>query len=122
MSNGARQQRGRSTLVTLIYLALMGFGIYLAVQYVPQFIESRSVQSILDSMQDAQRLDPVESEGAAREKVVRLLQINEMNDMTNDFKVTRIRDGVEIRFSYDRDLNLLYKTKPIHYEMSVQLK
>ena len=121
MNNRAGHQKGGSPISTIIVLALLGFGAYVALQYVPQFIEARSIQSILDSMQSSQGIDPVKTEAAAREKVTRMLQVNEMDDMTNAFKVTRRSDTIMIRFSYDRDLNLIYKIKPIHYEMSVRL-
>ncbi len=115
-------QKGGSPIVTIIILAILAYGIFVGIQYVPQLIESRAIQSILDSMQNSQGSDPVTTEGAARAKVIRMLQVNEMNDMTDSFSVAGRSDGVEIRFSYDRELNLLFETRPVHYNMSVRLE
>jgi hypothetical protein len=115
------KQKGASLIGTIIILAALGYGGYLGIQYVPQVIESKSIDSILDNMETAQRSDPVTSKQAATIKVTKLLQINGMNDMTDNFTVERHGDKFTITFSYDRELNLGYKIKPIHYEKSVTL-
>lgn len=122
MNISARRQNGGSTIVTLMVLTIVGFGVYLGIQYVPQYVEARSIQSILDNMSTDQKTDPVSNAGEAREKVVRMLQINEMNGLTNSFKTTSKSGVIDIRFSYERELNLIYKIHPVRYEMSVQLK
>ena len=43
------QQKGASAIVTLIILALLAYGVYVGIQYVPQAIESKSVDSVLNS-------------------------------------------------------------------------
>jgi len=115
------RQKGASIISTIITLAVLGYGVYLGIQYVPQAIESNSISSILSSMRDSQISDPVPSNQAASAKVIKLLQINEMNDMTDSFVVERRDDKIVVRFSYDRELNLGYKVQPIHYEKSVSL-
>ena len=115
------QQKGASTIATIIMLAVLAYGVYIMIQYVPQAIESNSIKSILSSMKDSQISNPVTSTQAASAKVIKLLQINEMNDMTDSFVVER-RDGkIIVRFSYERELNLGYKVQPIHYEESISL-
>lgn len=115
------QQKGGSPIVTIITLAVLGYGVYIGIQYVPQFIESKSVDSILSNIESSQRTDPVRSEQAAKTKVIRMLQVNEMDDMTDSFSVRKYNDTITIKFSYDRELNLGYKIKPIHYESEVSL-
>ncbi len=115
------RQKGASIISTIITLAVLGYGVYLGIQYVPQAIESNSISSILSSMKDSQISNPVTSNQAASAKVIKLLQINEMNDMTDSFVVERRDDKIVVRFSYDRELNLGYKIQPIHYEKSVSL-
>jgi len=115
------RQKGASIIGTIITLAVLGYGVYLGIQYVPQAIESNSISSILSSMRDSQISDPVTSNQAASAKVIKLLQINEMNDMTDSFVVERRDDKIVVRFSYDRELNLGFKIQPIHYEKSVSL-
>lgn len=115
------RQKGASIIGTIITVAVLGYGVYIGIQYVPQAIESNSISSILSSMKDSQISDPVTSNQAASAKVIKLLQINEMNDMTDSFVVERRDDKIVVRFSYDRELNLGYKIQPIHYEKSVSL-
>jgi len=115
-------QKGASTIGTIITLAALGYGAYIGIQYVPQAIESNSINSILSSMTDSQISNRVTSTRDASAKVIKLLQINEMNDMTDSFVVEKRDDKIVIRFSYDRELNLGYKIQPIHYEKSVSLK
>ncbi|MGA9575707.1 MAG: hypothetical protein WBS20_17330 [Lysobacterales bacterium] len=114
-------QKGASAIGTIIILVILGFGAYVAIQYVPQMIESKSIDSILTNVKDSQKSDPVKSVAAAKEKVVKLLQINEMNDMMDAFTVKQKDDAIIIDFSYDRELNLVYKTRPMHYEKTLRL-
>jgi hypothetical protein len=115
------QQKGASAIGTIIILAVLGYGAYLGIQYVPQMIESKGIDSILKNIVTTQKTDRITTEQAATEKVIKLLQVNEMNDMTDKFKVTK-RDGkITITFNYDRELNLGYKLQPMPYEKSVTL-
>lgn len=115
------QQRGASAIFTLIILVVLGYAVYIGIQYVPQMIESKSIDSMLSVVDDAHKKDSIESVEEARTRVISLLQINEMNDMTDSFDV-RQRDGkIMITFSYDRELNLVYKTQPMHYEKILSL-
>jgi hypothetical protein len=121
MNKLARQQKGASAISTIITLAVLAFGVFIAIQYVPQAIESKAIDSILENLESSQAADPVSSTQDASAKVVKMLQINEMNDMTDAFTVER-RDGrIVVTFSYDRELNLGYKIQPIHYENTVSL-
>ena len=122
MNNLPVQQRGASIIGTIIMLAILGYGVFVGFQYVPQAIESRSLDSILETVDSASKTGSIDSPQAAQEKVISLLQINEMNDMADDFKVTD-RDGrITVTFNYDRELNLLYKVQPMHYKKTVVLK
>ena len=115
------QQRGASAIFTLIILVVLGYAVYIGIQYVPQMIESKSIDSMLSVVDDAHKKDSIESVEEARTRVISLLQINEMNDMTDSFDV-RQRDGkIMVTFSYDRELNLVYKTQPMHYEKILSL-
>lgn len=122
MNKLPKQQRGASAIGTIIILAVLGYGAYLGIQYVPQVIESKSIDSILESMQTTQKTDPVGSKDEARAKVIKLLQINEMNDMTDQFAVEQSDGQFTVKFNYDRELNLGFKKEPIHYAKSVTLR
>jgi len=116
------QQRGASAIGTIIMLAILGYGVFIGFQYVPQAIESRSIDSILETVDSASKSGSINSPQAVQEKVISLLQINEMNNMTDDFTVTK-RDGrITVTFSYDRELNLLYKIQPMPYKKIMILK
>jgi hypothetical protein len=115
------KQKGASAIVTLIILVVLGYAVYIGIQYVPQMIESKSIDSILSNVRDAHKTDRIDSVEEARQRVINLLQINEMNDMTDSFDVKQ-RDGkVIVTFNYDRELNLVYETKPMHYEKTLSL-
>lgn len=121
MNSLPAKQKGASAIVTLIILVVLGYGVYIGIQYVPQMIESKSIDSILGNVKDAHKNDRIDSVEEARQRVINLLQINEMNDMTDSFDVKQ-RDGkVIITFNYDRELNLIYETKPMHYEKTLSL-
>ena len=111
-----KQQTGASLIVTIITLAVLGYGIYVGIQYVPQIVESKSIGSILTSIEASHRTDPITSEYAAKEKVIKLLQVNEMNGMTDSFKVRNQSGSLTITFNYDRELNLGYEKKKIHMQ------
>lgn len=115
------RQAGGSGLVNLLLLAVLAYVLFVGIQYVPQWVESRSVQSILDDAKRTQRKDPVGSVQGAQAKIIRMLQINEMNHLTDSFQVSRSRGAFVVTFSYDRPLNLGFKAMQIHYEHSVRL-
>jgi hypothetical protein len=115
------RQKGASFIGTVILLALLGYAVYVGIQYVPQMIESKSIDSILGTVRDENKNDPITSVEDANAMVIRLLQVNEMNDMTDSFKVRMREDHIVIEFSYDRKLDLLYKVKPMHYEKTLRL-
>ena len=116
-----KQQNGGSTVVTLLVVLVLAYGVYIAIQYVPQFIESKSVAAILTEVQEAHRTEAIRSVDAVNARVIRMLQINEMNEMTDKFSVKKMDGGIIITFAYDRELNLGYTIRPMHYEKSVRL-
>jgi len=121
MNSLPEKQRGASTIGTIIILAVLGFAAYVGIQYVPQVIESKSVDSILKTMENTQKENPVTTVQAAESKLIGMLQVNEMNDMTKNFTVKEGEGGIIIAFSYDRELNLLFTKKPMHYRKKLRL-
>ena len=115
------KQRGASAIVTIIMLAVLGFAVYVGIQYVPQLIESKSIDSVLRSMEETQGSDRVSTVVDARNKVIKLLQINDMYDMADSLTVKKGDGGIEVAFSYDRELNLIYKKQPMQYTKKVRL-
>lgn len=114
-------QKGASAIVTIIVLVVLGYAVYVGFQYVPQMIESKSIDSVLRTMEDSQKSDPVYTDVDAKNKVIKLLQINDMNNMLNNFTVEKKDGGIVIAFSYDRELNLIYQVQPMKYRKKVRL-
>ena len=122
MNKSPEHQKGGSAISTIITLVVVGYALFVGIQYVPQLIESQSINSILDRVRDTQRTDPANSVADAKAKVIRMLQINEMNDMSDSFSVTKADNGFTVTFKYNRELNLIYKTQPMHYEKSMHVQ
>jgi len=116
------QQKGASAIVTIIILAAFAYAVYVGIQYVPQAIESRSVDSVLESVETDQKTNPATTEYDARAKVIRYLQINEMNDMVKNVSVNEFGGKTTIKIAYDRELNLMFKTHQMHHEKTLVLK
>ena len=121
MNTSPQRQKGASAIVTLIILAVLGYAVYVGIQYVPQAIESKSVDSVLNTVETDQRTNPAMTESDVKEKVVKLLQINEMNDMVENLSVTRSGGKTTVTIKYDRELDLLYKKHQMRFEKSVTL-
>ena len=122
MNKLPRQQIGASVIVNIIILAVLGYAVYVGIQYAPQIIESRAIKSILSSVETDHRIDPITTEYAAKAKVITLLQINEMNDMVKNVNVRESGDLITITIKYERVLNLGYKEKKIQYETARTLR
>ena len=116
------KQKGASAIATIIVLALLAYGIYLGIQYVPQAIESRAIDSIFTTVEKDHEMDPLGSADEAKSKVARMLQVNEMNDMAKNVSAKRISGTITIKVKYERELNLGYKVKPMPYEKTLVLK
>jgi len=109
-------QKGASIIASLIFLVVLGYGVYIGIQYVPQLIESKSVGSILRSIDSDERIERDVSIHAVETKLIKLLQINEMDYMIPNSKVKGFNGKITITISYDRELDLIYEKKKIHYE------
>jgi len=121
MKNLHRKHKG-GAIVTLIVLMLLGYGVWIGIQYVPQMVESKAVESIFDTMRTDQSVEPLQSEGAVKSKIVKLLQINEMNEMTENLKVSRGAGTINAKINYERELNLGFKVHQMQYEKILELK
>ena len=117
----SNRQAGASPVVSIIGLVVLGYGVFVGIQYVPQWLEARAVDSILDSIRQSQATEPIASARDARDKVVRLLQVNDMDAMTEKFDVTRTGSGVDISFHWRRELNLVYEERIMDYRRSLRV-
>jgi len=122
MNISQRTQRGGSVIIPIIILAIIGFGAYIGIQYLPQYIEASNVDSILGNIEKANAKTPVNGVKGIQDIINKQLNINQMNDLKDNFKVKHDGEMYTVKVSYTRELNLIYKKKTIEYEKSITLK
>ena len=115
-------QRGASAISLIIILALIGAGTYIGLQYIPQYIEAGTVDSILSNIEQAHEETPVTSVNGIRNMIEKQLDINQMDDLRDSFKVTQDEAIYTITVNYERELNLIYEKKLIQYNKSLTLR
>lgn len=121
MSGLPAQQKGASAIATIIVLVILAYGVYVGIQYVPQFMESKTVDSILKKIDDDNRKDPIDNTQAAESALVNLLQFNDLEFNSDNYTVKQVDNRITIEFSYDRKLDLIYKVLPMQYEKKLTL-
>lgn len=122
MKNTHNNQRGASTLGTVIMLAVLGYGVFLGLQYVPQKIENMSLDSILESVESKYKVNPADSARDVDATIDALLSTNELRELKGNFKVMQSGNTITISVSREWKLNLIYAEKVMHYERTLALK
>lgn len=117
-----KRQHGGSSVVTIIVLALIGAGVYIGLQYIPQLIESGTVDGVLSDVKKAHTLKPASTLKDVQEMIAKSLYINQLEDMRKNFTVTNSNDEFLVKVAYNRKLNLLYTRKDIDYRKSLALR
>jgi len=116
------RQHGGSAIGLVIFLAILAYGIFVGIQYVPQYIESTTVDSILNNIAERNKTEPLGDITAIESAIDNQLYINQMTDLKDSFSVMPSKGDYVITVKYERALNLLYENKVITYEQSVTLK
>jgi hypothetical protein len=114
MSPMQKRQQGASSFAAIIVLALVGAGIYLGLQYIPQLIESGTVDAILSDIKKAHVSKPARELQDLNEMIGKALNINQMEDLRKNFTVTENTDEFLVDVSYQRELNLLFTRQNIN--------
>jgi len=122
MNTSQRMQRGASAITVIILLAIIGAGVYIGLQYIPQYMEAGTVDSILKSIEKAHEVTPFNSTSDIREMIDRQLDMNQMDDLGNSFDVMQDGDGYVVKVSYKRELDLIYEKRPVKYGKTLTLK
>jgi hypothetical protein len=122
MNISQKEQRGGSAIIPVIILAIIGFGAYLGIQYLPQYIEASTVDTILGNIEKANAKTPLNGVNGIQNVIDKQLNINQMNDLKDNFKVKQDGEMYTVKVSYERELNLIYKKKAVKYEKSITLK
>lgn len=122
MNSRQKMQRGASAISLIIILAIIGVGSYIGLQYIPQYIEASTVDAILGNIEQAHDETPVNSATKVRSMIGKQLDINQMEDLRDNFKVTGDDDTYIVTVSYERELDLIYEKKRIKYEKTISLR
>jgi Tfp pilus assembly major pilin PilA len=122
MKSIQKTQRGISAIGLVIILAIIGAGAYIGLQYIPQYIEAGTVDSILANLEKAQEETPFSSAADVSKMINKQLTLNAMDDLRDSFKVTADGQAYIVRVSYERELNLIYEKKPMPYEKTITLQ
>ena len=117
-----KQQQGASTIVVIIILALIGVGVYIGLQYIPQYIETGTVDTILDNLETKHGETPFSSVHDIHKAIDRQLNINQMEDLRDNFTVMERGDSYVVTVNYERELNLIYEKRTILTSKSLTLK
>jgi len=117
-----QQQRGGSGIGLIIMLAIVAYGVYVGLQYVPQYIESATVRTVLDNVAATHKEAAFRDPGAVRDAIDKQLYINERNDLLDSFTVVPNRGGFLVTVQYQRELDLLFTKKPVPYEKTLTLQ
>jgi hypothetical protein len=103
-------------------LALLAFGVFLGIQYVPQLIESKSLDSMLASIESQNSSQKYESSQQVEQAIKSILNLNQMDDMIQHIKVRQSMQRISVEVNYERELDLLYETKILNYSKTLDLE
>ena len=121
MHNYISKQRGASAIGIIIILAILGAGAYIGFQYIPLFIESGTVDSVMSSIEQANEDKPFTSTTEIRNMINKQLDMNQMQELADAFMVTKYEETYTINVYYERQLNLIYEKKLIETDKTITL-
>ncbi len=116
-----KAQTGGSLLGNIVLIAIFAYGVYLGIQYVPQFIESKTLDSMLDSIESQHKSQPYESSQQVEQAVSSMLNLNQMDELMQHVDVRASSQGVRIEIVYERELDMLFQKKALRYNKALDL-
>ena len=122
MRHAPSGQIGGSSIFNAILLLALAYGIFFGIQYIPQKIESTTVDSILESLSSSQQSEPATDVQSVEAAINRLLNVNQMDELRSNFHVRQSGYDFIVEVSYDRTINLIYEEKTVHYERAITLE
>jgi len=115
------RQHGAGAIGTLVALAIIAYGVFFAIQYVPQYLESSQVDSILDTVAGIHAKQPLKDADEVKGAIDAQLYINQMQGLKDAFSVKRHNDAWVVNARYERELNLLFTKRQKVYEKTLVL-
>ncbi len=120
-TNRINKQNG-SAVFNVIILLLVAYGIFVGIQYAPIMIESRTIDAMLNSIEQSNKTAPAENMQAVENMLNNQLYINEMTHMRDSFDIDYMDRAYTIRANYERSLNLGFDQKTLKYQKSKTLR
>jgi len=122
MTNSRRKlETGGSAIGNIILIALFAYGVFIGIQYVPQLIESKSLDSLLDSLSSQHTMQKYSDTGEVERAISSMLNLNQMDEMAQYIKVRDTGQGFSVEIEYERELNLLVQKKVMKYTKIMDL-
>lgn len=115
-------QRGGSVFVNIVILLAVGYGVYVGYQYAPIFVESRTIDGILNNLRLAGKSAPYSSRYQVEARLDNELSINGKTHMRDMFRIVLLGDGYEVQVEYERPLDLLYEVKDLKFNKILVLQ
>jgi len=122
MGTSRGKQRGGSVFLNIIMLLAVAYGVYLGIQYAPIFIESRTIDSILNNVRLANDSAKVRDRRGVETLIEQELTVNGLTRLRDRFEIQRMGDGYEVRVEYERPFNVLYEDKMLKINKTLVLQ
>ena len=122
MQDQPLRQKGASLLPTLFMLAVFAYAVFVAIQYFPLWLESRSVDSVLSSVEKSHFVKPATSARELEERIASNLNVNDLEGLAKAFQVSGRQGNLLIEVNYQRELNLLFSRKSIETHKQLALR
>ncbi len=119
MTYASTKQQGLGLLTVIILLVLAG-GIFFGIQYIPQYMEAGTVDSILDSIEKEHKTSPT-TKKIVESAIEKRLTVNNLQDLQKDFQVTEKNGKLIVTVHYERELNLIYEKKKVVFDRHLEL-
>jgi hypothetical protein len=116
-----QKQHGISAIALIIVLALIGVGVYIGLQYIPQQMEEKAIDAILDDVEKAYAETPPKNIKDLQGTLNKYLTINRKEGLKDNFKITKENDKYILKADFEWMLNLLYEQKTIKYNRELYL-
>ncbi|MCW8928637.1 MAG: DUF4845 domain-containing protein [Gammaproteobacteria bacterium] len=117
----SKTQQGKSSVILIIILALIGVGVYVGLQYIPHKMEFSSVDSILNDVEKKYMETQPKNIAEIQDTLDKYLNVNQKEGLKESFEITKENDEYLIKVNLVRELNLIYKKTSIKYDREIYL-